>query len=146
MKEETLQKLKQEKQVLADLLEEEASLKLEEKAINDRLVAIADRLRQLRNRYSGTGEIPKAKAHVNRYQTQLSDYDALPVHWLVLPSFRSSAEKQYVVSRVTKKRIYIREFGDQSEVYFDRETGVRDKWSGQIDIATTFPDGIENFK
>ena len=52
-------------------------------------------------------------------------------------------EKEWIVDKITAKRIYIRVKGDHRSVYYTRETGAgTSKYDGVIDLEATFPEGV----
>lgn len=143
MKHELLRTLSQEKQVLADLLHEQTVLQRESATLAHRLQVIATRLQELGSAYKRCGEIEQARRKIASLTLRLADCEARRVVWQTSPYFYRGEE--FVVHKVTQKRIYIRPAGNPREMYYNKD-GTRGNTDGVIDVAATFPEGLENFK
>jgi len=96
-----------------------------------------------------TGLIPSAKRDIEEAERKLQDSKLRKVVWIGPPRWSLQAsEAEYVVVKVTKKRIYIRKAGSfHRDCYYEKETGTgKSKFDGQINLPATFPEGVENYK
>lgn len=127
-----------------ELIKEEKWLTTEAETIEIRLKEIKIRLSELRNGYRRFGEIGQSKAKAKRIEGTIKDLQSRLVVWAVTRTWGHTG-RQYVVSRVTPKRIYIREVGAEREIYYDHD-GSRGTYDGKIDIEQTFPEGLDEYR
>ena len=122
--------------------------------LNRAHISILDKeMRHLEERnkaISGTswthGELQKAKNELAKAKLEERDKTARPVVWKMVREYQCTGHRDYVVEKITKKRVYIRKKGCKSTSYYDRETGKgSSKYDGTIDLEATFPEGVENF-
>jgi uncharacterized protein YoxC len=134
------------KKKVQGLKDERDRLKEETTELSAQLKAKETRIRELVSIWSG-GEISEAQREVKVAERNLADDAARKVVWVEEPSFFRSNGSQYIVVKVTPKRIYIRQAGHNTEVFRDRATGCgKHSFDGIIALAATFPEGVENFK
>lgn len=145
-KTELQKKLAVEKEVLANLRQELESLRSEEKQLKIRLEEVLVRERAICGGFRDYGEIGEATSNIESLRRQIVDVDKPAVVWKKREWWSHRGDPpEYVVSRVTAKRVYIRERGAQSEDYYDKMTG-ESSHRGTIDITATFPEGVDNWK
>lgn len=110
------------------------------------LATVGTRLKQLRNPWGcNSGQIPDAERRVKLAELVVKDSASRQVVWK--KEGYGHRGRTYVVTRVTPKRIYVREAGSGlREAQYDRDTGTT-RWSGDggIDLEKTFPEGIDEF-
>ena len=98
---------------VAALTQEQTELALEESQLSQRLEEVKKRQSELRNGYHRFGLIGRAKERHRRLQLKLTDLKKRLVVWTLKRNW-STRECDYVVSRVTAKRIAASRFFNPS--------------------------------
>lgn len=124
---------------LARLEDEAKTVRAEIDELQKAVAEKAARLRDLHGSYHRYGEIRLTKAKIADAERLEKDAEALKVVWVEQP-MRNKCD--WVVRRVTKKRIYIAEIGCRTETYYDKK-GVRYDYSGRINLPATFGENWE---
>lgn len=132
---------------LDSLKSEWTYLQQERKHLEDTLKEIEARSKELHNIWLADGLIYQAERRLAKAQLKAEDENARLVVWKAgQPHW--TRDRQYVVSKVTPKRIYIRAKGNDRAEFYGRD-GIKPNRPvtsyGQIDIEATFPEGIEEF-
>lgn len=134
---------------LESLRKERDRLSEEVRTLEFRIKAARSRASELVGGFGGRGEIDAAKAELERAIQSEQDAAKPKVVWLTRDNLMRTTDGDYVVEKVTAKRIYIRKAGEafrppSSAVrsnlrQFDRETGEAvEKWlKSRIDVAAT---------
>jgi len=136
--------LNEARQLLKKYQEEYAKLIKRREQLDKERVKVNNRLQMLVNPWSRRGAIRDAERRVQLAELRIKSENLRKVEWCK-SGFRQR-EFEYVVTRVTPKRIYIRRKNQERETFYQRETG-KTSWNedGQIDIERTFPEGIDEF-
>jgi len=124
--------------------QELSNLRVEHKQLEHRLGEVNARLQQLvGTHYQRGGLIDTLKQAVAKAELELEHTKARPVHWIE----RSWCSGDYLVQKVTGKRIYVCVFGStRAEIFNLDGTTVSRTGRAKIDMTKTFPEGVENFK
>lgn len=126
---------------------ERVALQRELSVARQQIKDIECRLRELVGSFSRTGLIARAKQDKDTTERMAKDSRARKVIWLTPRSWTRDRKQEWVVEKVTPKRIYIREPGSYRSSYYSRQTGAgRCEYDGVIYIEKTFPEGLDNFK
>lgn len=123
---------------LRALRKEAAALKIEIAEIKEAMKEKQTRLEQL------TGGvwtkdytlIDKKKGELESAKRWEADAGKPAIVWLVAPSLWGNDENEFIVSRVTPKRIYIRKRGDSHETIYNRD-GTAQYGSAVINVEAT---------
>lgn len=89
-----------------------------------------------------TGKLVDLRKELAVLERLIQDDELRVVVFIDSPAWRKDVT--YIVDKLTKKRIYIREKGIAKSTFYDRTDGTS-AYSGTIDIAATFPEGVDNF-
>lgn len=92
--------------------------------------------------HTDRGLIGTLKEDLKRAELRERDDSATPVVWERMP-VSSSGSRVKIVSRVTAKRIYVRDKGCRTERLFNRDGTPVSSWDGygKIDVAATLGEG-----
>ena len=129
-------------QMETDLTEHEADIKAAKEIISES----EDRIHEITGgpfggRYGGL--LNKAKREHGKLCRMIADKDARTVVWAGT-RYGIGRDDRWVVIKITPKRIYARAEGSEDSTYFDY-SGTQ-SYGASIDIAKTFPEGLEAFK
>ena len=120
------------KQELIDKLVLLKQLKVDLTAKNFELSEIESKIDELTGTYAKAGTIMTLRRQILdalRYEAEMQ----LPrVIW-----DGDSVESNFVVTKVTRKRIYIKEPGTTIEYYYDKKTGIGPTYSNKINVVAT---------
>lgn len=122
---------------------ESAELKKEKDKLEARLKEIDQRIIQLHGtHYSRGGLMDTLKADLDKAELEIKHSTSRPVVW----AERNWCNGDYVVEKVTAKRIYVCRFGSTRPDLFNLDGTTVSKGSrDRIDIAKTFPEGLANW-
>jgi len=127
--------------VKREILDAGADVKMHE----EELAHAKERLRGLTGRWGHSGHLQEAEMALKRAEMAMKDDSALVVVWKVKRDWGDPHNREWIVDKITKKRIYIRIKDSLDQLsYYNRETGAgTNKYEGVIDIEATFPEGID---
>lgn len=109
--------------------------------LEKRLAAIKTRLRSISG-WAGDGLLKNANRKLSDAKLALSDSTKRTVIFV-----NESKAKRHVVTKVTKKRVYIREVGCTRETYRDKVTGNgSSRYDNPIYLEGTFPEGVDSYE
>lgn len=131
-----------------DLFNELDVLKQDIVRAEDALKTMEAHKKELIGEWRQTGTINAAKGRLAKAELELKDSTARIVVWKERRNWSHDDNSDYVVVKVTSKRVYVRQKNvDGREVYYNRLTGQgTNKYEGQIDVAATFPEGVNNYE
>jgi len=117
---------------IAALVREQKQLKIREKEIQ----GLLDKHRGSQwGSYGTYGTLQDLKRKLADAKRTEADADAIPVVWEKEPSF---GKDEYVVRKITKKRIYIAKHGSPSQSYYNKDGTSNYSTNGTIDLEGTF--------
>jgi hypothetical protein len=143
-----LNEVDQAKAKLQALKAEAHTLSQRKRELHDEIDQIEHRIHQLYGGFGGWGEIKQAKEAIKLAELKERDKVARLVVWSVEPAryLHGGNDEPFIVDKVTPKRIYVRRRGETNSEYYNKDGGSgRDYINTKIDIAATFPEGIDEY-
>ncbi len=142
----TSERITQMEAELAALNERYKQLREQEIDLKSKLDVIVRLRKELRESFLGdaTGKIPKLHNKIAEqkalFERQVQDETCRTVYWV-----NDTRPSTHIVTRMTAKRIYVRERGHQSETFYELDGTRRSRYGDQhkIDILRTFPEGLK---
>lgn len=130
---------------IVGLKKEAQSLKAEREQIESRASSITVRLREITgSQYGGRGEIDEQSCVIKNMELRIAQTKGRKVEWIDPGHWHSG---HWVIEKVTPKRIYVYKFSNDRSEHFNLDgTAVSRGNQSKIDIAKTFPEGVENFE
>lgn len=119
--------LEEEKQKLQDMIDHYQGLNSELARLENQLTEVKAAMRMLDGGLGRNGEIQRQRAYVNELQRIEDDKDLPAVKFI-------KGDGDYVISRITPKRIFIRMRGGTHETAFDRQGYSISKGWKQIEV------------
>lgn len=122
------------------------ALQEKRKELEQQTKEVEARIREIYGGFSRNGLLLQAERSVKIAEREARDRYARLVVWVTAPWDRSD-DKPYIIDKVTPKRIYVRRRGQERADYYEKDgtTGTR-YGKEQIDLAKTFPEGLEAYE
>jgi hypothetical protein len=103
---------------------------------------IESRLHELTGGWGGRGLILAAKHKLITAEQEAKDATKREVKWVKdKPGFEVA---EFIVDKVTAKRIYVRRRGRKDSEFYNHD-GEKHQYGCKIDVAATFPEGLDNY-
>lgn len=138
----------EEAKAALQLLEHEVvALRQRKNELEAELQTIDNRLRVLQGGFRGTGELSAARLRVKQAEREEADAKGRLVVWGDSQPYGATEAKPYIVDKITPKRIYVRRQGQERAEFYNRDGTTDSRWcNAKIDLAKTFPEGLEAYE
>lgn len=124
---------------LIDLVQEARIIKSRLAEMEAETSQLRDRLNDLDGFWSGRGLITIAKSKLEQAKRLDDDSRRREVVWV------GNERADYVVDKITPKRIYVRKRGCEVRVFYNIDGSASASFGRTIDIDKTFPEGLDNY-